>query len=106
MAEDVGTTSGPNVDEEQRIRRIRVKVRGLRKHITIYVLVNALLFLIDVFTAGGPWFLWPLLAWGIGLAAHWISVMQPDFADRVGKDWEDRMVERLARRRDDREDRK
>ena len=106
MTEDAGIVSSVDPEEKQRIERIRMKVRGLRQHITIYVVVNLVLFLIDIFTPGGPWFLWPLLGWGIGLGAHWLSVMRPDFTNRVGKEWEDRMVERLARREDDLEDRK
>lgn len=106
MAEDADFASRVDPDEEERIEQIRMKVRGLRQHITAYVLVNILLFFIDIFTPGGPWFLWPLLGWGIGLGAHYLSVMRPDFANKVGKEWEDRMVERLAQRGDDLEERK
>ena len=86
--------------DQGRIDQIRLKVRGLRHHTMVYVGVNVVLFLIDMFTPGGPWFWWPLLGWGIGLAAHWISVTQPEFVGRIGKDWEDRMVERLSSRDD------
>lgn len=53
---------------------------GFRTHATVFAAVNLLLFAIWLTTwllAGGtsyPWFLWPLLGWGIGLAAHYAVV--------------------------------
>ncbi len=53
--------------------------RGLRVHAAVFVAVNVLLFAIWLTTwqlADGtsyPWFIWPLLGWGIGLVAHWAA---------------------------------
>ncbi|MFA9273080.1 MAG: 2TM domain-containing protein [Baekduiaceae bacterium] len=53
---------------------------AFRTHATVFVAVNLLLFMIWLTTwqlAGGtsyPWFLWPLLGWGVGLAAHYAAV--------------------------------
>lgn len=53
---------------------------GFRTHATVFAAVNLLLFTIWLTTwllAGGtsyPWFLWPLLGWGVGLAAHYAAV--------------------------------
>ncbi|MCW4025677.1 MAG: 2TM domain-containing protein [Candidatus Bathyarchaeota archaeon] len=45
-------------------------------HAAVYAAVNTLLFLIWFFTGGlstFPWFLFPLVFWGIGLAAHYMT---------------------------------
>src|SRR5207253_2255839 len=47
---------------------------GFRIHATVYVAVNLMLVLIWAITgAGYPWFLFPLAAWGVGLAAHYAT---------------------------------
>ncbi len=44
---------------------------GFVIHATVYVAVNILLVVIWALTwTGFPWFVFPLLGWGIGLAAH------------------------------------
>lgn len=53
---------------------------AFRTHATVFLSVNLLLFLIWLTTwqlldgTSYPWFLWPLLGWGIGLAAHYAAV--------------------------------
>jgi hypothetical protein len=63
--------------EEQRqqaIRRIQAK-RGFRAHFAVYLAVNALLVAIWALTSAGYfWPVWPMLGWGIGVAAHAVSV--------------------------------
>jgi hypothetical protein len=53
----------------------RVKARDeFRIHLVVFVLVNALLWLIWLMNDVGDgtfWPLYPLLGWGIGLFAHW-----------------------------------
>jgi hypothetical protein len=54
--------------------------KGFRIHASVYVATNLLLVMIWASTAifGGafifPWFIYPLLGWGIGLAAHYAAV--------------------------------
>ena len=56
-------------------RRAREKRSGLRIHVTVYVGVQLLLVSVWALAgAGYPWFLYPLLGWGIGLAAHYAAV--------------------------------
>jgi len=51
-------------------RRVRAKV-GLMWHLAIFVMANLALFEINQrFSPGYQWFVWPLSAWGIGLALH------------------------------------
>lgn len=50
---------------------------GFYIHFGVYVAVQVLLFAIWFFTPHTgevvPWFLYPLLGWGIGLAVHFIT---------------------------------
>src|SRR5205823_6258762 len=44
---------------------------GLTIHAVVYVTVNILLITVNAMTWDGtPWFVYPFLGWGIGLAAH------------------------------------
>ena len=44
-------------------------------HLTVFVLVNALLTVIDLMSSPGElWFFWPLGGWGIGLVLHAVKV--------------------------------
>jgi hypothetical protein len=50
---------------------------GFLAHFGVYILVNLLLILVWWFNNGGdvfPWFIFPLIGWGIGLGAHFIGV--------------------------------
>jgi hypothetical protein len=70
---------------EQEVRRRRRKrfARWHRKafgiHATVFVAVQILIFSVWVLEwrfegMGYPWFVYPLLGWGIGLAAHYAAV--------------------------------
>ncbi len=59
-------------------------------HLAVYVGVNSLLFFIWLFTGGMgsfPWFIFPLLFWGIGLVAHYLTVFaHTDYVDRMAEE--------------------
>ena len=38
------------------------------EHFRSYLIVNMVLFVIDLLTSGGEWFFWPLFGWGLGVA--------------------------------------
>ncbi|MBI2691963.1 MAG: 2TM domain-containing protein [Solirubrobacterales bacterium] len=64
----------------QRAERLSGHARhALHIHATVFVAVNVLLIAMWAVTwqlSGGtdyPWFVWVLLGWGIGLAAHWTA---------------------------------
>jgi hypothetical protein len=78
------------------IRRADMRL-GFRSHVFAYAIVNAGLAAINLVTSPGYlWFVWPLIGWGIGLAAHAAAV----YLD--GEHIRDRMIEeeyeRLRRR--------
>jgi hypothetical protein len=58
-------------DERQR-RRADAARTGFRVHLAVFVVAQVLLFVVWLLTSDDdfPWFLFPLLGWGIGLAAH------------------------------------
>jgi hypothetical protein len=78
------------------MRRADMKL-GFRSHVFVYAIVNAGLAAINLATSPGYlWFVWPLIGWGIGLAAHAAAV----YLD--GEHIRERMIaeeyERLRRR--------
>jgi hypothetical protein len=82
-----------NDEAYQRARRRVAALRGLYIHLTVYVLVNALLVVINLVTTPGTWwFYWVLLGWGIGLLAHGIAVFGFGNGGWLGREWEDRKV--------------
>jgi hypothetical protein len=69
------------------IRRADMKL-AFRSHLVAYGIVNAGLFAINLLTSPGHWwFYWPMLGWGIGLAAHAAAVYMD------GEGLRDRLIE-------------
>jgi hypothetical protein len=69
------------------IRRADMKL-AFRSHLMAYVIVNAGLVAINLLTSDDYfWFIWPMLGWGIGLAAHGVTVYMD------GEGMRDRLIE-------------
>ena len=84
-------------EEIYKIARKRVEEKkGFYSHLAVYVIVNIGIILIWAFAAGGgfPWFLFPLLGWGIGLIFHFLGVFI--FNKETG--WERNEIEKEAER--------
>ena len=69
----------PELTEEQIYEQAKKRVeekRGFYSHLIAYVIVNILLILIWAFTSDNefPWFIFPLVGWGIGLLFHFLGV--------------------------------
>lgn len=63
--------------EHKRERKARGARAGFRIHATVFVPAQVLLFVVWLVTGmGHPWFVYPLLGWGIGLAAHYAAIRQ------------------------------
>lgn len=48
--------------------------QGFKYHLMAYVLVNAILIVVNLMNPAHWWFFWPLIGWGIGIAAHGYAV--------------------------------
>jgi hypothetical protein len=81
-------------EREVKYQRAKERVKALRGfyvHLGVYVLVNLLLFLINITTAPTSlWFYWPLLGWSIAIVVHAFSVF--GFVRLFGADWEERKI--------------
>ena len=73
----------------------RVKaIKGLYIHLTVYVVVNLILFSINMIVSPDSlWFFWPLMGWGVGLFFHALSVF--GFGRGFSADWEERRIREL-----------
>jgi hypothetical protein len=75
-------------------KRVR-QIKGFYIHATVYVAVNVLLIAINLATSPRQiWFFWPLVGWGIGLAAHGLSVF--GLGGFLGADWEERKIKEIV----------
>jgi hypothetical protein len=65
--------------KKARIRQTRLKQRktAFYSHLWSYLIIIAVLLLINIFTAGPWWFQWAVLGWGIGLAFHFKAIFFP-----------------------------
>lgn len=81
--------------EEEEIAFRRHRWLEFRQHLNIYVIVIGFLFLLNLFTSGlqETWFVFPAMAWGIGLAIHFVTSRQTE-----GDDYEKEFDKWLAKR--------
>lgn len=89
--DNAGQTMTDTDDLELRriaIRRADMKL-AFRSHLIAYAFVNAGLVVINFLTTGFDpfWAIWPMFGWGIGLAAHAMSVYMN------GENIRDRLIE-------------
>lgn len=90
-----------SIEEIERLARKRAGAKlGWYIHLTVYVLVNLVIFSMSKHGFGTrPWSVFPLLGWGLGVVLHGVSV----FVLGAGSGLRERMVqkerERLLRER-------
>ena len=89
----VAIKGGLTMEDKEKYERAKKRVQNLKDfytHLTVYILINILLVIINVVSYQGHWwFFYPLLGWGIGLTAHAVST----FAYfRFGASWEERKI--------------
>jgi hypothetical protein len=59
----------------RRERSARGNLLGFRIHLVVYVVSQLAIFAVWAIAGDSdPWFVYPLLGWGIGLAAHYMAV--------------------------------
>jgi hypothetical protein len=65
--------------------------RRLRRHVVAFCAFNACLTALNVYLGRPWWAVWPLLAWGVVLAVHWLIWRARTVDDR----WVDARTEEL-----------
>ncbi len=83
-------------EEDYKKARKKVKAKkGFYSHLTAYLIVNSFLFLMNILTdPSDPWFQYPLLAWGVSLAFHYVGVFGIPGVNYNDSDWEEREIEK------------
>jgi len=83
------------MDDQMRYEAAKKRVEELRdfyQHLAIYILINAVLIIINLLTSRNYlWFVWPLLGWGIGVAFHALSV----YGEFWGAGWQERKIKEI-----------
>ncbi len=75
---------------EQAKKRVK-QLKAFYNHLLIYVIINALLFVINfVFSPGSWWFYWVTIFWGIAVLWQGIEILSRNRF--LGKDWEDKKI--------------
>ena len=90
-----------NYDEikyQEAAKRVK-KIKGFYTHLTVYIVVNTMIIIVNVqnLDEGESFFKFKTfstaLFWGVGLAAHGLSVFLPSLI--MGKDWEEKKIKEL-----------
>ncbi len=79
---------------EREARQI-LKRRAFYLHLAIFVALQVMIFVIWALAGGGfPWFLFPLMGWGIGIVAHGASAFLMSHPDDIVLEREQRRATR------------
>lgn len=82
-----------NSTEYKIAERTVEKKMGFYKHLIIYLIVNIILILINVFTnSGNWWFYWVTVFWGIGVICHFLSVFT--LTSKKASEWKEKQIEK------------
>ena len=83
-------------DEQYEKARKRVQeLKGFYSNLITYVLINALLIVINLVTSPGSlWFYWVTIFWGIAIVIHGVKtfVLKGKF---LGEDWEQKKIREI-----------
>jgi hypothetical protein len=86
-----------NLNDEDKYYLAKKKVeniKGFYGNLTSFILVNAILIFINLYTSPGHlWFYWPLMWWGFGVIFHGLKVFE--VFPVMGKDWEEKKIKEL-----------
>lgn len=92
-----------SVSEHEHELRLEARKRAQLKlsffgHLAIYLVVNVILLIVNLLTSPGAlWFYWPMLGWGIGVAAHGVAVYATDLGQGLLGRMEKGEMERLRK---------
>ncbi len=76
------------VKNDQLWQQAKARV-DFKSHLTVYVIINALLWLIWLFSSGiysYPWPIWPTIGWGVGVLFNYLGVYKS--VNSVEKEYE------------------
>jgi len=71
------------------------EVKGFYIHLTVYVIVNVGLFIINAVQGDGWWFYWATIGWGIGVLSHAAALFFGSGRWIAG--WEERKIDQYMR---------
>lgn len=80
---------------QQALKRVK-RIKGFYTHLMVYIVINAMLIILNGNNSDVNYHFWRYktfnmaLFWGVGLAAHGLSVFLPSLV--IGKDWEQRKL--------------
>ncbi|PER12479.1 histidine kinase [Bacillus cereus] len=81
------------MERDENYLRAKKRVENLKTfyiHLTVYILVNLMLFFINISSDSSKlWFLYPLGGWGIGIVIHGLTTFPFGI---FGKEWEERKI--------------
>ena len=81
------------MEQDEVYLRAKKRVENLKAfyiHLTVYILVNLMLFFINISSDSSKlWFLYPLGGWGIGIVIHGLTTFPFGI---FGKEWEERKI--------------
>jgi hypothetical protein len=84
-------------EQEIKYQKAKARVTALRRfygHLSVYVIVNLGLFLINMtMSPENLWFIWPLMGWGIAIVLHALRV----FGGALGSNWEKKKIDELMK---------
>ena len=85
-------------DEEREALEYVRDIKGFYSHLIMYLIAVPAMVIAGVFfyETSEPWYVWPILGWGVGVAAHGLMVFET--FSLFGANWEKRQVEKRLRR--------
>ena len=98
LSKETSMNSRTEVSEPEREALEYVRdIKGFYSHLIVYLIA------VPMFVAAGfywptdqLWYIWPILGWGVGVAAHGLAVFEVFFL--FGPNWERCQVEKRLRR--------
>lgn len=85
-----------NESYERAQKRVK-EIKSFYGNLVSYCLIIPFLIIVNIITSPGDlWFIYPMLGWGIGLAAHGMGVFG------IGKRWEDKKIREILEKQNKR----
>jgi hypothetical protein len=83
-------------DKQYEVAQKRVKLKkGFYRHLASFIVIGLFFFIINLTTDPTDiWFHFPMVAWGIGLAFHYIRVFGVPYVGALDGNWEAEEIEK------------